>query len=172
MALSPDGERVVTATNLKIGQVWDVATGEPIGRSLRHEDRIFCAAFSPDGRRVVTGSGNTALDITWAAATNTAQIWDAATGAPIGRPMRHEDRVSSAAFSPDGARVVTASWDNTARVWEAATLARRSANLCGMRGRSAMRRSALMVRWVLTDVERQDRAGVGCGDRGAESADP
>ena len=29
--------------------------------------------------------------------------------------------MSSAAFSPDGSRIVTASWDNTARIWDAAT---------------------------------------------------
>ena len=33
----------------------------------------------------------------------------------------HDQSVSSAAFSPDGTRVVTASWDNTARIWDAAT---------------------------------------------------
>ena len=33
----------------------------------------------------------------------------------------HAGRVNSAAFSPDGQRIVTASWDKTARVWEAAT---------------------------------------------------
>ena len=31
----------------------------------------------------------------------------------------HVGLVSSAAFSPDGSRVVTASWDTTARVWDA-----------------------------------------------------
>ncbi|MGO9475198.1 MAG: TIR domain-containing protein, partial [Rhodomicrobium sp.] len=31
----------------------------------------------------------------------------------------HDNWVSSAAFSPDGARIVTASWDTTARVWDA-----------------------------------------------------
>ncbi|WP_242540478.1 toll/interleukin-1 receptor domain-containing protein, partial [Trinickia mobilis] len=33
----------------------------------------------------------------------------------------HQEPVDSAVFSPDGKRVVTASWDRTARVWDAAT---------------------------------------------------
>ena len=33
----------------------------------------------------------------------------------------HTHLVSSAVFSPDGARVLTTSWDGTARVWDAAT---------------------------------------------------
>jgi hypothetical protein len=33
----------------------------------------------------------------------------------------HDGLVNSAAFSPDGSRIVTASWDNTARIWDAAT---------------------------------------------------
>jgi WD40 repeat protein len=32
--------------------------------------------------------------------------------------LRHARSVSRAAFSPDGRRIVTASWDATARVWE------------------------------------------------------
>ena len=33
----------------------------------------------------------------------------------------HDAAVNSAAFSPDGARVVTGSDDNTARIWDTAT---------------------------------------------------
>ena len=39
---------------------------------------------------------------------------------PVAR-MAHDDNVLAVAFSPDGQRLATASWDNTARVWEAAT---------------------------------------------------
>ena len=53
------------------------------------------AAFSPDGRFVVTASED-----------GTARIWEAATGKAIGEPLRHEKKVSSAAFSPDGRFVV------------------------------------------------------------------
>jgi WD40 repeat protein len=43
-------------------------------------------------------------------------VWDTATGEPLTPPLEHQDLVSSAAFSPDGTRVVTAS--KTARVWD------------------------------------------------------
>jgi WD40 repeat protein len=35
--------------------------------------------------------------------------------------MKHEEYVTSAVFSPDGKRVLTASEGNTARLWDAAT---------------------------------------------------
>jgi WD40 repeat protein len=40
---------------------------------------------------------------------------------PLVTFVGHGSSVRKAAFSPDGTRVVTASWDNTARVWNAST---------------------------------------------------
>jgi WD40 repeat protein len=46
------------------------------------------------------------------------RLWDADTGQPIGDPLTgHTDAVSSVAFSPDGQRLLSGSYDNTVRLW-------------------------------------------------------
>ena len=77
---------------------------------IEHGRAISSAAFSPDGRRIVTVSDD-----------KTARVWDAESGKPVGEPMAHDNAINSAAFSPDGRRIVTASEDKTARVWDAET---------------------------------------------------
>ncbi|WP_367888901.1 WD40 repeat domain-containing protein, partial [Azotobacter beijerinckii] len=75
---------------------------------LPHHGKVYFAVFSPNGRRVVTASGDGA-----------AHLWDADSGRALGEPLRHEGMVWHVAFSPDGRRVVTASRDGTARLWDA-----------------------------------------------------
>ncbi|MEI2740158.1 MAG: WD40 repeat domain-containing protein [Chitinophagaceae bacterium] len=92
-----------------------------MGRRHRRGDRraaqgacrfwVTSVAFSPDGRRIVSGSVD-----------HTLRLWDAATGAAIGEPLKgHSGSVRSVAFSPDGRRIVSGSYDNTLRLWDAAT---------------------------------------------------
>jgi len=52
--------------------------------------------------------------ITTASDDYTARIWDAATGKEITALRGYNRAVESAAFSPDGTRIVTTSRDNTA----------------------------------------------------------
>ena len=63
-------------------------------------------ALSPDGTRAVT----TGTD-------GTARLWAAATGQPLGAPLRHPGVVRHAAFGPDGQRLATACNDGTVRFW-------------------------------------------------------
>ena len=68
-------------------------------------------AFSPDGRRIVSGGVD-----------GTVRVWDATTGEPIGAPLSgHATTVASVAFSPDGRHIVSGSADKTLRVWDAGT---------------------------------------------------
>ena len=88
---SPDGRRVVTASDDHTARVWDAETGKPVGRPLQHEDSVLSAVFSPDGRRVVTASED-----------GTARVWEAETGKQIGPSLQHEGYLHSAVFSPRG----------------------------------------------------------------------
>jgi WD40 repeat protein len=63
-AFSPDGRRVVTASEDRTAQVWETDTGTPVSGPLQHQNAVNSAAFSPDGRRVVTASRD-----------NTARVW-------------------------------------------------------------------------------------------------
>jgi WD40 repeat protein/serine/threonine protein kinase len=107
---SPDGKRIVTASNDGTARVWDAQSGQLLTEPLKHTSIVCTAQFSPDGKRIVTASND-----------GTARLWDACTGRELTEPLTHLNGVKSAQFSPDGLLVVTASGDNTARVWSAQT---------------------------------------------------
>src|ERR1022692_423535 len=49
---SPDGRRIVTASNDNTARVWDAQTGAELAVLKGHEGSVHSAAFSPDGRRI------------------------------------------------------------------------------------------------------------------------
>jgi len=75
-----------------------------------HSDHVDSVAFSPDGRRVVSGSRD-----------KSARIWDASSGQQLLMLSGHTGGLNDAQFSPDGREVVTAAADRTARLWDAAS---------------------------------------------------
>jgi WD40 repeat protein len=89
--------------------VWDVSGATSAATVLEgHREGVTSVAFSPDGKRVVTGSSD-----------DTARVWDLSGATPVATVLEgHRGGVTSVAFSPDGKRVVTGSDDNTARVWD------------------------------------------------------
>ena len=75
-----------------------------------HKEPVPGVAIAPDGRTFATAS----LD-------DTAQLWDATTGSPIGPPLQHDGWVEAVTFSPDGTTLITAAADGMVRLWDVAT---------------------------------------------------
>jgi len=67
---------------------------------------VTSVAFSPDGKRAITGSRDT-----------TAKVWDAETGKEILTLKGHLQEVTTVAFSPDEQSVLTGSLDGKLILW-------------------------------------------------------
>jgi len=88
-SFSPDGRRIVTASEDFTARIWQTATGRPTGLPLKHGHQVTAARFSSDGRWVVT-----------ACRDGTARVWDAENNAPLTPPLRHLSALVQAAFLP------------------------------------------------------------------------
>src|SRR5262249_37500128 len=53
--------------------------------------------------------------------TSTPRLFDAVTGRELMRLEGHKQEITGLAFSPDGTRILTTSYDKTARIWDANT---------------------------------------------------
>jgi eukaryotic-like serine/threonine-protein kinase len=134
VAFSPDGKRIVTGSDDGTAKVWAVQSGRTLLTlkvgdithstpsalySVPPAQWVQSVAFSPDGTRIVTGSGDA-----------TAKVWDVQSGKKlltliVRKTATHtlfseeEQKVYSVTFSPDGKRIANGSGDHTAKVWDA-----------------------------------------------------
>jgi WD40 repeat protein len=119
VAFSPDGRCIVTGSEDQTAKVWDAEKGQERISLKGHTQPVWCVAFSPDGKRLLTGSG--VPDFLKREKSGEAKLWDADKGLEIRSLKGHTDRITSVAFSPDGKRLLTGSYDQTAKVWDAET---------------------------------------------------
>jgi WD40 repeat protein/transcriptional regulator with XRE-family HTH domain len=126
IVFSPDGKRLVTSdadtrahnqfdtgdTNGNgntTATVWDSASGQRLLTLASQSGVIWDISYSPDGRRIATGSDGE------------ADIWDALTGRLLLRFPGHTNSVYAIKFSPDGKEVATEGADGSLKLWNAAT---------------------------------------------------
>jgi WD40 repeat protein len=104
---SPNGRRVAFLSG-RFALVVDIPSGRVVFE-LEQPGEITSAAFSTDGRRIVTGGRD-----------RLAFIWNGFNGKPIHELSGHQGQVLDVAIGPGGTEVATASTDGTARIWDAA----------------------------------------------------
>jgi WD40 repeat protein len=126
VAFSPDSTRLAIGTDVGT-YVFNTANGAKLLVLNGHAREVAAVSFSPDGSRIVTGSGD-----------RTAKVWDAKSGALLLTLKGHTGPVTSAKFSPDGSRILTGNEDHTAKIWDATT----GADLLTLKGHTEQVKSA------------------------------
>ncbi len=132
IAFDATGTTLYTASNDGTTQAWDASTGThrfTVGVSDPSPD---LPAPSPDTPPPPNPHGVRALAVTpydrtlvTAAEDGTVGVWDARSGAALGRLDGHRGRVRDVTLTADGATAVTAGEDGTARVWDVSTRSQR-----------------------------------------------
>ena len=89
--------------------LWDTASARSLKEFSGHQDAVWSVAFSPDGKRTVSGSYD-----------GTAHVWNLGKGREVCRFTGHKRSVHCVAFSPDGRRVASAGGDHLVRLWHPA----------------------------------------------------
>jgi WD40 repeat protein/tetratricopeptide (TPR) repeat protein len=104
---SSDGWHVLVASELRgtgrdskprptAAELWDLTKAKPEAIALKHDAEITQAAFSADGRRVLTADK-----------AGTAKVWNTSTGELSVMPLSHFGEPVVAQFSPDGTSLLT-----------------------------------------------------------------
>ena len=114
---SPDGKHIVTSSGDNAARIWDANTGKLSTWLEGHVDSITFATYSPaDPNLILTVSRD-----------RTGKVWRKSTDGnhtdwhSINELHGHTDILTSAAFSPDGKYIVTASRDRSIRIWNSLT---------------------------------------------------
>ncbi len=116
VTFSPDGRWVLSCSGgwtpegvISPGDVrlWDAATGAERCRCTGHTAPIVAIAFSPDGKRFLSGSDD-----------STMRLWSAGDGREVRCFRGHRGLVRSVVFCPDNRRAFSGSVDGTVRLWD------------------------------------------------------
>jgi WD40 repeat protein/tRNA A-37 threonylcarbamoyl transferase component Bud32 len=108
--ISPSGTQLASPDNdERTINVWDTTIGTKIGALRGHAGPVYALAYSPDGKRLASGS-----------ADKTIRLWEPASAKAMAVLLGHEQPVEWLTYSPDG-RFICSLDGRHARLWHAST---------------------------------------------------
>jgi len=110
VAISPDGQTLVSGSGDQTIKIWNLQTGELRQTLSGHTGRVVSVAISPDGSTLVSGSNDA-----------TAKIWNLQTGKLRRTLSEHTGTVNAVAISPSGQTLASGSEDQTTKLWDLQT---------------------------------------------------
>lgn len=114
LAVSPDGNWILTGSVGYDARVWDGRTGKSAGEPLvGHTAEVSAAAFSPDGRLLATGDDDGHIRL-WR--LDAAGAWSL-----VHELSGHSRSITGLRFTPNSQRLVSSSGDHTCGQWDVAT---------------------------------------------------
>ncbi len=113
LLFSSDGNKLVSGSNDCSIRIWDLSTKQPI-RITKSKDAVRSLVYDSTGLLLIAGGGSPQpLSRT----PGFIQVWDATTLHPICSSSAHSEWIASAAVSPRGNTLISASHDGSLVLW-------------------------------------------------------
>ena len=109
VAFSPDSSTLLTGAGFTDSTIrlWDAHSGKASGSLEGHRSWVSDLLFTPDGKRLISSSGD-----------QTIRLWDWATRKPAGVLRGHLGEIDGLAMAPDGRTLASHCKDGSIYLWD------------------------------------------------------
>jgi dipeptidyl aminopeptidase/acylaminoacyl peptidase len=113
---SPDGKRLAVGSD-QVVRIHDATTGAELAALRGHSEAVLWVAYSPDGRRLISGGGNFSRH--GGTKPSSFKLWDPDIVQEILTMRGQPGRCNCVLFSPDGRSLVACGEATGINIWRA-----------------------------------------------------